>query len=625
MFLYLKKIFFLPFIIVFNHATLHAQESFSASVSPSIIGKNESAELKFTISNATHVESIVAPSLKDFTILSGPNQESSMQIINGATTQSNSVTYIIQPKAIGTFNILPGTAQADGKIFHSNNLTIKVTKKPQGNSAAQTNPFASPFAGMPDFNEPQEQTYNDCILKKGENIQDKINKNIFVKAEVDKTSCFVGEPVVVTYKLYSRLQAESNITKSPSFNGFSVIDLQAQDNAGPHTEKLNGREYNVYTLLKSQLYPLQSGQIELGTVATDNTIHFIKETYAQQQMNNAFGSFMQTTIPPEDLVNQQATLESKPITISVKPLPDENKPFSFKQAVGNFEITDMLDKSIFSTDDAGKLTITIIGSGNMTLLNSPDVSWQQGIESFEPKTADNFDKLQVPITGSKSFIYSFTAEKPGNYVLPPVEFSYFDPKTATYKTTSTKPIPLSIMKGAGKHITPTQKAAVADTVGFSNLLFDYRLWVIIIAIAFISTGLLIWVKKENKNERRDVTLNYDIAAASFEKTPQPKNYLATAEIKLLEQDSKAFYKALNEGLCNFLAGYFHITSEEINKKRIAEEIDKKGIAIVTGLKLQQLMDDIEWQLYTPFYEQDKMQKHLEDAMSLIRSLSNSQT
>jgi hypothetical protein len=70
----------------------------------------------------------------------------------------------------------------------------------------------------------------------------------------------------------------------------------------------------------------------------------------------------------------------------------------------------------------------------------------------------------------------------------------------------------------------------------------------------------------------------------------------------------------------FLANRFEINPEEINKKRIAEEMDKQGIALATNLKVIQLLDDIEWQLYTPFPDHNKMQEMFEQANTIIHSI-----
>ena len=46
-----------------------------------------------------------------------------------------------------------------------------------------------------------------------------------MKVLVDKRSCFVGEPVLATFKLYSRLESKSDIVKNPGFYGFTVQDM----------------------------------------------------------------------------------------------------------------------------------------------------------------------------------------------------------------------------------------------------------------------------------------------------------------------------------------------------------------------------------------------------------------
>ncbi|MHC5879431.1 hypothetical protein ACYT69_10950, partial [Streptococcus pyogenes] len=74
--------------------------------------------------------------------------------------------------------------------------------------------------------EPRTQSgFNDYLLKPGEDAVEKIKKNIFIKMEADKSESYVGQPVVVSFKLYTRLRSETNITSAPSFNGFSVMDM----------------------------------------------------------------------------------------------------------------------------------------------------------------------------------------------------------------------------------------------------------------------------------------------------------------------------------------------------------------------------------------------------------------
>ncbi|MEO7768935.1 MAG: BatD family protein, partial [Ferruginibacter sp.] len=407
--------------------SLLAQATFTSKISPGSIGRNETTELRLMIDNARQVDQIVPPTLDDFIILSGPNQESGMESNNGVTRQYIGITYILRPKSTGKLTIAGAYAKADGKTLKSNSVTLDVTRN---SSNANQNNAPGGFGGMSLYTDPElRSSFNDFIIKKGENVVEKINKNLFIKVEVNKHSCYVGEPIVVSYKLYTRLKSESNIIKNPSFNGFSVIDLLPPGNSYYSIEKLNGREYNVYTLRKSQLYPLQPGPVELESTEVENNIHFIKEEYANRQlfgMDDIFRDFAQTSIPPEGMHDEKVTLQSKPVLIDVKALPDKDKLPSFKGAVGKFNIEANLEKNKFTTDDAGTLNIAISGQGNMSMVIAPDIAWPGGIEPYEAKTKEQLNKMAVPVSGIKVFEYPFTVSKPGTYTIPAIAYSYFD-------------------------------------------------------------------------------------------------------------------------------------------------------------------------------------------------------
>lgn len=208
------------------------------------------------------------------------------------------------------------------------------------------------------FDDPAPRTVNrDFILKKGEDPQEKIHRNIRSTLEVDRKTCYVGEPVAATYKLYTRLKSESNMVKNPSFNGFSVIDLQQVDNTNYQVEKKTGGNI-MYVIRKVQLYPLLPGELELGAAEIENNVRFIKAEFINQRpdiYNEAMADFSDAMIPPEGMELQRVTLQNKPVIISVKPLPETNKPAGFKGAVGNFTIETKrwVEKNNFSTDDGG--------------------------------------------------------------------------------------------------------------------------------------------------------------------------------------------------------------------------------------------------------------------------------
>jgi hypothetical protein len=631
------KIFSILFfnVAIFSCNILFAQVSFTTVCPQKKIGKNDYLQIQFKVDHASNVESINPPSFKNFSIVSGPNQESGMTSINGSIDQYVSIGFILKPHTTGNFTIGSATAKADGKDLHTAPLAIQVTNASSSSSSAAANSAASPFPSLPNLGfdfapAPATHDFDDYILKKGENVSEKVKKNLFIKLDVSKTSCYVGEPIVASYKLYTRLRSESTITDAPSFNGFSVNDLDVNSANSSGTEKYNGRDYNVYTLRKAELYPLQPGLITLDPVVADNKVTFIKADYAQAQQGDTFYDMMQgfaDGTPPQDaVVVQDVTLKSKPVEITVKPLPEENKPADFKGTVGNFTIQSSLQKNNITTDDAGNLQIVIKGAGNIQLINAPKISWPQGMDGYDAKITDGIDKSSVPMQGSKTFTYPFTVSKAGNYTIPAVSFSYFDPASATYKTLSTQVLNIAVTKGNGIPKNPYAKSISKQEnsgTGLQNSDIIYLLSVIIL-VAF--TG--VWLVQKKNSRKKTAVAIAGIAAGDHEhkneeKGPEfviPEHPLEYAYSKLVEENGPEFYHVLDASLNKYLSAKFKVPAEELTKKRINEELDKCNVGLGTSIRLSNLMENIELNLYAPASSLSHLKEVYEKASEVISLL-----
>ena len=462
-------------------------------------------------------------------------------------------------------------------------------------------------------------------MKSGENITNKINRNIFIKAITNKTTCFVGEPLVVTYKLYTRLKSESNIIKSPSFSGFSVIDLVQPGGGNYNIETVNGREYNVYTLRKAQLYPLQSGADTMESLTIENKINFIKEDYLKSRKGHVdfYADAFADQLPAEAVQAEKATLQSKPVSILVKPLPAANKPVSFNGAVGNFNLQVLVEKNSFTTDESGKLQLTIAGEGNLTLVTAPDIKWPEGIEVFESSLVDAVDRLTVPVSGSKTFSFPFTINNAGSYTLPSVEFSFFDAGTATYKTIQTQPIQLTVTNGTGKKLIAsvnTDKPATKEQ--FFETLFTNR-WMIILPVGLIIIGgLLIWLWMDRKKQlpEKSIVIDDDVAAGTEQSQVVVDPLSASAKlIQDMAIPAKQFYAVLHKELRAFLSNQLQLQLETFNKKSIENMIDKSGKPISLALDISLLLNEIELHLYTPFDTEIDRNAIYEAAYKIVNS------
>jgi BatD DUF11 like domain len=474
------------------------------------------------------------------------------------------------------------------------------------------------FLGAGYVSKAQGNNFKDYILKKEDNVQQKISRNIFIKVTVDKNSCYVGEPIIVLYQLYSRLGNMSNIVKNPAFNGFSVIDLSEPEiGIGSRTEILDGREYHVSIIRKAQLYPLQAGVCQLGPALLKSKLRFTKDEYIAQFDENGVPEFIPGITNQMACFDTTALIENQPLLITVKPLPENNRPVSFNGAVGAYSIDALIEKDSFTTDDAGKLRILLSGEGNMTLVPAPEVAFPAGLESYEPSVKDGLNRLVVPVSGSKIFDYTFTAAKAGDYNIPSITFSYFDIDSGRYKTISTKPVTVHIKKGTGK--APVIAADKIDQPeDFGATMFAHR-WMIILPVALlIMMGLMVWLWVDKKRQKEKA-----ITAAihsTREEEVIPVNPLAQTELMLVQNKPRLFYETIDKELHVFLAQKLKLPAEKISKKNIAEALDQSGTEVPVALAVQKLLDDISLQLYTPFADDSKMQDYYVEAVRLLKML-----
>lgn len=596
-----------------------AQLTLTAEASARIVGKNDQFSYRVFIQNASNPDQINPPSFKNFNIISGPIQQKQIVNINGQVIRQIGLMYILQPKYTGEFTLLPATARADGQELTSNAVTLKVTDK-----VAQM----PTFPGMDNLGEDVPiDVPKDLVLKGTEDVLAKMKKNIFVRVETSKKSCFVGEPIVATYKLYTRLESDSRMSKSPSFSGFSVFDLPQLDLSGYQTEHFEGRDYNVYILRKTQLYPLQPGKQVLESAEVDNTVLFVKSELLQA--NPEWRQSLQSRLsngllPREALQQEKFSVSSVPVELEVLPLPAKDVPESFKGAVGQFELMARIEKEEFTTDDAGKLIVTIRGAGNLPLLTAPSIPWPAGVEAFEPELKDNENRLNVPVSGDKTFTWSFTAGKPGSFSIPPIAFSYFNPAEQRYVTLKSDSIRIVVSKGTGKSEAVSQ-ASIQESFGAA--LFSNRFLIVIPIAFFIIAGLFFWVRKENRKEAAQdkaaalPTVSDEQPAAEITERVSPKIHPLEKSMALLPNaDPAAFYPQLNREVKQWLASRLQMDAHSITIKSMLEEMERQGFSSNLQLQASSLYNEIEWQLYTPLQSTEEMERLLQRSQLLMEAL-----
>lgn len=603
------------------YAVVVAQAKFTTVVNETQPALNEYIQVEYTVEDAKSVENISPPQFKNFRLIQGPIQSSGMSITNGALSQFKSVSYVLQPLVAGRLSVPGALAVVDGKTIRSNTVLIDVKNTGSGNSS---NSSLTPF--MP-RNWPAEElrVSEEYILRPGEKMSDKIKKNIFVLADVNKTVCYEGEPIMATFKLCSRLRSESTVLRRPSLNGFSVYDMIEPETNRPSVETIGGKAFNVHTIRKTQLFPLQAGSFTIDPVELSNKVTFLRSsethTDSRDPMQRLMDQFMNDE-PRGMLEEQSFSLASKPVSVTVKPLPEAGKPAGFNGAVGKFMIHSELEKAAVAAGDPVTVKVQIKGEGNFTVINAPALQLPGRFEGYDPVVKETVNKGLYPLTGTKTFTYTFTSKDTGTYKIPKVVFSYFDPSHAAYQTIQSDSFTVKITPSPKKSFFASHK------IKLNPAAFDWRkylssgaLWGIAAALLMIIISYLLVRKRRpavKKSVQAPLLVVTPVKAAPLETVKEEP--LLNARLALAEGRSQEFYGEVNKAVWKKIAASLQIPATELNKFNVVSQLRVKGINEEVLHQLENVLNNCEIALYTPVHSASDMQLTLTKADVVIGAL-----
>lgn len=632
--------------ILTSISMLHAQGAqFTTNASSTHVGVGEPFRIQFTINDASRISGFQAPAFRGFEVMS-QSQSQSTSIINGKVSQSITYEFVLQADAEGRYTIGGASARVDGSQMQSNPISISVEKgyAKSNNQNQNTSPQSAPnpFGFAPPAMQKQLQA-QPGILRNGENPMEKIKKNVFVKVDVDKTNVYAGQQITATYKLFTRLPTSSQVTKVPSFTGFSSHDIKLPYPPQASIEDVNGIPFKVFIIRKTMLFPLQSGTLELDPAEVDNTVRLYQ--VEKQHGNNdpfdnmmndpffksAFGNdpFFQQAFGGSDVTyhDYSYNTSSPPVTIHVKPLPETGKPADFTGAVGNYTINASLDKTKFSTNQAATLKVTVSGTGNISLLSPPQVDLASNFDNYTPTITDNINSNSNPYGGSRTFTYVLMPKSAGNFTIPPIKLSYFDPTSEKYKTIETSAFALDITPGSNQNANSVNYASEgsgilqpirngklvwsrAELLGFGTWWY----WLLLILPLAI---LIIWylLKRKNDSLRSNQVLLKNKRANRI-----ALKRLSLANRFLQENKPKEFYGEVSQAVWGYLCDKFNIPYAELSKQKAQEKLLEKQVNDHTPEKLFELLDNCEMALYAGSEGHEQMNTTYQDALEVVTHL-----
>ncbi|MBS1616121.1 MAG: protein BatD [Bacteroidetes bacterium] len=615
---------------------------FSANANANKIGLSDQLTVTYTIQDVEGLQSIT-PSFKEFKVLGGPfqSQSSNTQVLGNRVIQSSSVslTFILQARHTGKLNIPAATAKdANGRNYQSNPLEIEVVpgslaaKQParqQGGGGFWDDPLAhaDPFAGMRGHSQPAQQQ----PIQQAPKLD--ISKDMFIRVDVDKRRVRLGEQVTAYYKLYTRIPMQMAISKLPSLNGFWTQDFDLPKQPKPTEETVGGKRYQVFVLKKSALFPQQTGKLILDPAEADGTARVVMKSQRRNPFDDPFfqqafgGSLMLNDPFFSDPFGGMAYrdipahVKSTPLTIQVDALPTEGKPESFTGAVGSFNISSKLSNDKLSTDDVTTLTLTISGSGNLKLFDAPKPTLPNGLDLYDPNIQDTITSRSTTIAGDKIITYTIAPRRSGDYTIPPISFSWFDPKTNSYKTASTSPYKLHVTPGKGSLASIGGKGTfngdIEDNLqahALKPVILSPVYWALYLLPLLAFAGLAFYRRRQDELTAHADEYRTRKAGSTAQKR------LSLAGAMLQKGQEKGFYDELSKAIWLYLSDKLGIPMSSLGKATAVQALAQRGVPDVVRNQVAQLISDCELALYAPVGSSQQMQQSFSEAASVINSL-----
>ena len=586
---------------------------------PDVVAVNEQFNVTFIIEGEKSPSDFQWSSGDDFQLVWGPQKgsRSSIQIINGKRSSSHQTTftYILIPKATGTFQLPAATALLSGDRISSTQASIQVVSDGASSSRSSgKNGGKSSGGGQTSSTGSGEISSND----------------LFMRLSLSRTEVVIGEPITATLKIYQRANVVGfENAKFPTFNGFWSQETYVPNNIEFKRESLDDKIYNTAVLRTYVLIPQQSGAI---TIDPAELVCLVNIRTAPSTSNSLFDSFFQ-----DEYRTIRKRVTTPAVKVKVNPLP-AGQPASFGGGVGNFGISARLTTDNLKTHDAASLVITVSGRGNVALLEEPKVNFPPDFEVYDTKTTENTDKSNGGTSGSKSFEYPFIPRSHGDFTIDPVEYSYYDVNAGKYVTLRTEPLHVKVAKGKGGDSTPvTTVNSGVERKDVKSLAVDIRFiftgkpglsgsgsffvgsvffWILLALMILGATSVYLAFRKV-------AAMRADVAGTKNRRaTKMAQKRLKLAGEYLDKNLYTAFYEELHKALIGFVSDKLNMDMSEISKDNIASALTEGGVSEEQTKAFTDLLDACEFARYSPDGGNEAMRSHYDAALKVISSIDS---
>ena len=574
---------------------------------PSHVSVGEQFRLTYTV-NTQDVSDFRAGNIpEELDVLIGPNRsmQSSYQMINGHTSSSSSITYtyIVAATKNGTYTISPAHVKVGDKQIASNALTIKVSGSAQGNSGSSRHR--------------QSDDDGTELRDAGSRIS---GSDLFIKVSANKKRVHEQEPILLTYKVYTLVSLTQLRGDMPDLKSFYSQEVDLPQQKSFSVETVNGRPYRTCTWSQYVMFPQMTGRLQIPSITFEGIV-------VQQNRNiDPFEAFFNGG---SGYVEVKKKIVAPGIEIQVDPLPA--RPANFSGGVGQFNVSASLNKTQTRSNDPVSMRIVVSGTGNLKLIKQPLVSLPKDFDQYDPKITDQTKLTSNGLEGSKIFDILIVPRHQGKYEIPPVEFTYFDVSSNSYKTVKSEGFTLDVAKGSGagkvndftgqedlQELTKDIryiKTGDARQQGLDHFFFgSTAYWVSLVVLALIFLSLFV-IFRQRAIDHADVT----------KMRGKKANKVATRRLKkaarLMAANKPAeFYDEVMRALWGYVGDKLNIPVAQLSHDNISQRLADRSVDEVTIGQFIGALDECEFERYAPGDPKGNMNKVYEKAMTAIEKI-----
>ena len=558
LFVYISFLFFLN--ITFS------QVKFEAEVSKTKLGVNENLRVDFKMNKDG--DNFSPPTFNGFRVVGGPNQSVSNSWINGVRTFSKTYSYFLTPEKKGNYTIGQASIEIDGDIYKTLPVKVQVTEAVESSLSP-----GSPSSVVDD--------------------------DIELSIEISKSNPYLNEPISVEFKLL--FNPKINVTNLGEIDNPEFKNFWSQNIKIPRLEikstSYKGQRYNYVTWKKALLFPQKAGDLELLPLTLDVTID------VPTNRRDFFGNTIYTQTSKK--------VASRKRIIKVKNFPENGKPESFNGAVGNFDISLNSSKSQLKATESFQLEFKVNGNGNLKLFSLPEIIVPSSLEKYAPEFKEKINTSLSGMNGEISNVYTIVPQYQGKYPIPPVEFSFFNPKTEQYVTLYSNESIVDVLDGPTRLSESNVQASnpvsnsitSTDQFNFIKLSSDFIqidrkniidskkiLFTLFLIPIIILVLAIIYFNLRNKKVSENILKSRDADLLA-------RQYLNDAKIDINNKDS--FYASLENALFNFIKSKYLIEREDFSKDRLKSILEKDKISDNIIEDLINIINSCELARYTP--------------------------